>query len=121
MSIRINENSRILHNSLVRALVGEYEKNGYYVKADHINHPNGCPVPVGGHTPDIAAYSNGKLVIIAEAETCDTISDTSTWQQWEAFSKSPYKFHVIVPKNCLTAAQNQANLWNISVDEWWQL
>jgi len=121
MSIRINEVTRVLHNRLILALVEEYEKNGCYVKADHISHPHGKPDPVNGHIPDIVVYSNGKIIIIAEAETCDTISDISTLEQWQAFSRSSYQFHVIVPEECLEAAKRQATLWSISVNKWWYL
>jgi len=106
---------------MITALVDQYAKEGYSVKADHIGHPNGAPVPVNGHIPDVAAYSGGNIKIIAEAETCDSISGTETHDQWSAFSRSSYAFHVIVPKSCLEDAQNQARAWGISVDKWWWL
>ncbi|GAG15959.1 unnamed protein product, partial [marine sediment metagenome] len=70
MATRITERSRTAHAQLIRALVREYESQGYYVQADHIGHRNGSPPPVNGHIPDVAAYSGGTLRIIAEAETC---------------------------------------------------
>lgn len=121
MSTRITERSQKTHVALIRALVKKYEEDGYYVKADHIHHPNGAPPEINGFVPDIAAYSGNALKIIAEAETCDTISDDHTRQQWEAFSKSMYRFEVIVPKSCFEEAQRQANLWAINVDKWWWL
>jgi len=110
-----------IHTQLISALVNSYEAKGYYVKADHINHPNGAPAPTNGHIPDITAYSQGQLVIVAEAETCDTISGTETYNQWSAFSRGTHKFHVIVPQVCLANAQNQAAIWRITVDQWWWL
>jgi hypothetical protein len=121
MSTRITERSQKTHNALIQALAERYEKDGYFVRADHISHPNGSPPTINGYVPDIAAYKDNTLKIIAEAETCDSISDTSTREQWEAFAKSPYLFEIIVPKSCLEEAQRQANLWGIRVDRWWWL
>ncbi len=110
-----------IHTQLITALVKTYKDKGYYVKADHINHPNGAPASINGHIPDIAAYSQGQLIIVAEAETCDTIGGTETYNQWSAFSRGRHKFHVIVPQACLADAQNQAAIWQITVDQWWWL
>ena len=121
MSTRISERSRTIHAQLIRALAKEYESQGYYVKADHIGHPNGQPPTINGYVPDLAAYSGGTLQIIAEAETCDTITDSHTREQWSAFSKSPCRFHVIVPESCLQDAKLQASIWGLTVDSWWSL
>jgi hypothetical protein len=119
MATRITERSSQTHKLLIRSLASKYEHEGYYVKADHINHPNGSPPVINGYIPDVAAYYNGYLRIIAEAETCDTISDSHTREQWEVFSQSTYSFDVIVPKSCLEEAQQQANLWGIAINQWW--
>jgi hypothetical protein len=119
MSTRITERSSQTHKLLIRSLASRYEHEGYYVKADHINHPNGSPLEINGHTPDLAAYYNGSLRIVAEAETCDTISDSHTREQWKAFSQSQHRSHVIVPKSCLEEAQRQAGFWGITVSQWW--
>lgn len=121
MSTRITERSQQTHTALIRALASKYEKQGYYVKADHIGHPHGRPPEINGHIPDIAAYSDNSLYIIAEAETCDTITDSNTREQWEAFSRSQYLFDLIVPKSCLEEAKQQASIWGISVNQWWWL
>ncbi len=119
MSTRTNEYSSQTHKLLISALAMSYENKGYYVKADHINHPNGIPPQVNSKIPDLAVYYNGSLCIIAEAETCDTISENHTYEQWEAFSRSPYRFDVIVPKACLQESQRQASTWGINVNQWW--
>ena len=121
MATRLETRSRTVHEQLIRALVKEYEGQGYQVQADHIAHPNGRPPEIGGHIPDVAAYRNGSLEMIAEAETCDTLADAHTLAQWRAFSASPYTFHVIVPKACLAEAQSQAAVWGVIVDKWWSL
>ena len=58
------------HDRLITALARKYEEEGYYVKADHVGHPNGCPPEVNGYIPDVAAYAGfpPRLTIIAEAE-----------------------------------------------------
>jgi len=116
-----NITSKKIHDTLVHSLVSEYEKKGYSVKADHIGHPNGRPPEVYGCVPDVAAYKNGRLCIIAEAETCDSISDLDTQRQWNAFSQSNHHFEVIVPKSCFDEAKRQASAWSITVDKWWYL
>jgi len=121
MATRITEQLRTNHNRLIGALAQEYRSRGYHVEADHIGHPNGSPPTISRHVPDVAAYSNGILRIIAEAETCDTISSADTQSQWTAFSRSPYRFEVIVPERCLQDAQQQAILWGITVDQWWSV
>jgi len=121
MAIRITEQSRTAHGRLVQALAQQYESQGYYVQADHIGHRNGSPPTINGHVPDVAAYSGGTLRIVVEAETCDTILDSDTRDQWAAFARSPYCFEVIVPKSCLQDAQMQASMWGATVDKWWWL
>jgi len=121
MHTRTVRKSATTHSKLIRALAKKYEEDGYWVQADHIDHPNGCPPQVNGHVPDVAAYSGGTLKIIAEAETCDTLDDDHTRSQWSAFSRSPYRFDVIVPKRCLEAAKAQARTWGVNVDRWWWL
>ena len=121
MATRISEQSRTKHAALIRALARKYESLGYYVRADHIGHPNGSPPSIGGHIPDVAAYYGGTLQIVAEAETCDTLSDADTEAQWKAFSRSGYRFDVIVPKSCLQSAQLQASIWGVTVNNWWWL
>ena len=121
MTVRNFKDSRAKHETLIRALVKKYEANGLYVEADHISHPHGRPPRIGNHIPDVAAYNQGKLLIIAEAETCDTISDDDTRSQWSDFSESDYRFEVIVPESCIEAAKIQARIWGIIVDQWWSL
>ena len=110
-----------VHDRLVWALVRKYEEEGYYVKADHIGHPNGVPPAVNGHVPDIVAYRNGPLVLIAEAEVCEDLQDDHTCEQWQAFSRSPYLFDIIVPKSCYDEARRQAAAWGVIVNAFWWL
>jgi len=109
------------HDKLVKALADKFETEGYFVKADHIEHPNGAPSEVNGYKPDIYATKTNQRIIV-EAETCDSIGTDETHQQWQAFSVAVgMEFHVIVPKQCLATAQEQAKLWGVNVDKWWYL
>ena len=110
-----------VHDRLVKSLADKFESDGYYVKADGIGHPNGSPPTFNMHIPDIYAVK-GDERIIAEAETCDSISLGDTYHQWLAFSRvAGTVFHVIVPRQCLEDAKKQANYWGIKVDHWWYL
>jgi len=113
--------SQQAHLNLIRALLRQYESQGYLVKADHIAHLNGRPPEIGGHIPDLAAYNNGTIELIAEAETCDTIVGGDTREQWMAFAASRYAFEVIVPQSCLVKAQRQASAWDVLVNKWWSI
>jgi hypothetical protein len=108
-----------IHNQLVINQVTTYRNEGYSnIKADHINHPNGQPSIVNGHIPDLSAVKNG-LVVICEVETNDSINDHSTIQQWKAFDRSSYEFHVVVPKSALEDAQDMARRNGITVNKFW--
>ena len=110
------------HDRLVAALARKLEQDGFHVEADHIGHANGAPQAIGGHVPDIKATKYGAL-IVAEAETADTIGSEETRRQWSAFSSATggygQEFHVIVPQASLGTAKRQASAWGIRVDNWW--
>lgn len=122
MSVRIPTVSQ--HDQLVRALADTFDSQGYHVRADHISHPNGAPGSIGEHVPDIKAWNDSQIVI-AEAETSDTISTNETHTQWTAFSNATKRanayFHIIVPKDSLESAKAQASNWGIHVDQWWYI
>jgi hypothetical protein len=113
------KSSSVLHETLIREMVISYEFQKYYhIKADHIDYKNGRPNQVNGYIPDIYAEKNNATVV-CEAETIDSINESSTIDQWKAFSKSTYKFHVVVPMSMLDDAKKMAAQNNINVDFWW--
>jgi len=63
-----------------------------------VRHPHGRPPEINGHIPDIAAYSDNSLYIIAEAETCDTVTDSDTREQWETFRTYDHPVLVLLEK-----------------------
>lgn len=122
--MQTSRETKATHTQLVEALVRKFEQDRLTVQADHIGHENGAPDPIAGYVPDIYAR-NSSAAIVAEAETCDSLSDDHTFRQWSAFSRfTSYpggNFHVIVPKYCVAQAQEQARIWRIRVDCWWWL
>lgn len=112
-------NRNMLHETLIKEMVTSYESQDYYnIKADHIGHKNGRPDEVNGYIPDIYAEKNN-AVVLCEAKTTDSIYVPHTIEQWKAFSKSTYKFHVVVPMSVLDDAKKIAAQHNITVDFWW--
>lgn len=110
------------HDQLIKALSSKFASEGFYVKADHIGHPNGAPDQVISHVPDISATKVNHRKIIVEAETGGSISSDGTYNQWKEFSGVfGVEFHVIVPKNCLEYAKYQAQSWGIRIDNWWYM
>ena len=121
MPVRLLTSSRTMHKRLTAALARTYEEEVYGVQADEIGHPNGAPPLVNGHQPDVAGYRNRQLVRIGEAETADSLNDDHTRQQWQAFSRSPYWFDVIVPESCLFTARMRAAAWSVHVSRFYHL
>lgn len=56
------------------------------------------------YIPDLTctASSSAGQRIILEAETCGTINDSHTEEQWKAFARAGGEFHVVVPATCGT-------------------
>lgn len=103
------------HRDLVLMMANFFTKEGYLdVKADLINWNQ--PQVINGHIPDVTGIRNGELVIL-EAESCDTINDSHTADQWKAFSQGG-KFHVVVPKRCRTDANNRLTQLGLIATVW---
>ena len=107
------------HNLMVAALARWLENEGYFVKADHIDHPSGAPKDLNGRRPDVYATKPG-AVVIGEAEVGERLNDGHTEQQWKAFSQTALgtQFHVIVPDAYLEDAKRQAAAWGVTVHRW---
>jgi hypothetical protein len=109
--------SQSLHDKMVRTRALNLVNEGYSVSADIAGFPQ--PPTISGHIPDIYAVKVTSK-IITEVETCDSIGSNHTREQYEAFSRvAGTEFHVKTPKSCLSAAQEYARLWGITVDQWW--
>ncbi|MDP2750927.1 MAG: hypothetical protein Q8O89_08915 [Nanoarchaeota archaeon] len=113
--------SKSEHDSLVKVMADKLERDGLYVRADHIGHKNGQPAEIAGCIPDVTGVSTSRKIIV-EAETEDTIALEDTRKQLQAFSSvSGAELHVIVPEGCTSAMEGQARQWGIRIDKYWHL
>lgn len=110
---------RSIHDKLTIIQVINYRKHGYTdIKVNYSNYLQGKPDQVGGYTPDLSAVSNYKT-IICKVETNASINENFSIQQWKAFSKSNYEFHLIVPKSVLNDVKEIAKMNGVTVDKYW--
>lgn len=84
------------------------------------------PVQLGSHVPDLQIETVWKRELF-EVETCDSIFDDHTAEQWQDFysaaQESTVFFTVVVPSECEGDAQNRltelnmenVNIWGVDV------
>ncbi len=124
-----NQNS---HDSLVRSLVKHYSSLGYKgIRAD-IPGSTETPTsvywkskPENKYIPDITCFKNdpANTAVITEAETCETLRNPHTAEQWKLFAAHAKnvkgEFHVITPKICAEVAKAVAQELSIGVTTFW--
>jgi hypothetical protein len=70
-----------------------------------------------GHIPDVTSQLDGKLKIIVEVETDDSINDQHTSDQWKLFSayakRDNAEFIIVVPKGAEAKAEKRKNELNV--------
>jgi len=93
------------HKRLVKMMLNHFKSKGYTnLKADLEGET--LPDRIDGHIPDLTCNKNDAkgTFIILEAETCNTIFDEHTEDQWKTFHQKAQEvggeFHIIVPKTC---------------------
>ena len=93
------------HKKMVRMMLNHFKDQGYSnLKADRENET--LPDQIGDHVPDLTCCKNDekRILIIVEAETCDTMSHEHTEDQWKAFYRKSREvngeFHLAVPRVC---------------------
>jgi hypothetical protein len=131
MNGRSTENQQT-HDNLVRALAKHYSSLGYIgIRADipeYTQTPSGIywnSAPDKKYIPDIVCFMNdaNKTMIIAEAETCDSLDTMHTLDQWKLFSANAKQrngeFHVITPQLCKDKAHQSASTNGITVNKFW--
>jgi hypothetical protein len=105
------------HDNTVRSLAEKYREQGYTnIRADISGYSQ--PDVVNGHRPDVQATKN-YTTIIAEVETEDSVSWQESVDQWKAFDRSSYGFHLCVPKTVEAQARAIVAKNGITVDYWW--
>jgi hypothetical protein len=97
------------HADLIKAMAAHLAAQGYTeIKADveGFDAPASVMTPRGEFTPDLTCLSTGKFRrhIVVEVETCRTIFDPHTVDEWEVFGREARihagEFHVAVPRRC---------------------
>ena len=92
------------HEALVRMMAEYFRSKNYRgLKADLAGWPT--PDEISGCIPDVTGIRpDTNVFVILEAETCDSIIDSHTEEQWKAFyeyvSHGAREFHVAVPRQC---------------------
>ncbi len=73
------------HQSLVKGLIDEFEAKGKkIICADYGEYPR-CE-KIGRHEPDVVARDSSGLEYIGEAETCDSLNNKDTIEQFTDYS-----------------------------------
>ncbi|MFC1510198.1 hypothetical protein ACFL49_00875 [Candidatus Omnitrophota bacterium] len=127
-----NSESQRNHDELVRVLAKHYSSLGYIgIRADI---PDYSQTPVGiywtdrpekKYIPDIVCSKNDEnnTIIVAEAETCETLMTEHTREQWKMFSAHAKskggEFHIITPKSCKEKAEVVATENNLIIHKFW--
>lgn len=122
------------HDQLVLMMAQYYKKQGYTdIKADIPGWTSPESIfwidnPQKKYYPDLTCYDSSGIYIILEAETCSTLSDQHTREQFKIFrahaTKVNGRFEVVVPRNCnghsaREMISNIANNWGIALDSIW--
>lgn len=114
------------HTAMIKTLATHLSNEAYKeIKADHIEHTQPEKITWKssgeGHIPDVTCVKSEKLHIF-EVETCDSIDDSHTEDQWGLFAAYGKQFNktfiVVVPKSCKQDASNRLKAIDISADVW---
>lgn len=123
MAKRKNESE---HTSMVSTLANHLSNESYKeIKADHVGHTQPEKITWKnsgeGHIPDVTATKNNKMHVF-EIETCDSINDQHTEDQWKLFSAYAKQFEkifiVVVPKSCERDANARVQTLGVSASVW---
>ncbi|MBE0448998.1 MAG: hypothetical protein IBX64_13070 [Actinobacteria bacterium] len=95
----------VVHQNLIRMMAGYFQRQGYTdIRADVTGYSQ--PAKISDCTPDLTCRKGDhrRTPIILEAETCDTLSDAHTHDQWMAFYHYARsiggEFYIVVPTLC---------------------
>jgi len=132
--VRINANEISEHDQLVTMMAKYFKQLGYTnIKADIPGWPKPDYIywtnqPNNRFYPDLTCNDNDRREIILEAETCQTLNDQHTKEQFEIFrahaNKVGGRFEVVVPRMCAGRDTTQlireiASRWRINLDNVW--
>lgn len=122
------------HDQLVLMMARYFKQLGYTeIKADIPDWSQPFPIhwsnnPDQKYIPDLTCLDSNGILIILEAETCNSFNDQHTQEQFKIFrahaSNNNGRFEVVVPKLCSgsdarTIITNTAKSWGITIDNVW--
>lgn len=118
MTTRYGEDKK-RYELMIKQALEYFTKRDWYVKTYPLKSPNGKPDPVGAHIPEIWAKKDDKVIIMA-VETCRSIDTEDAKFRFKEFSRAKdMSFHVAIPKNCKSKAQEMSDKWNTPVEKIW--
>ena len=96
------------HQTMVKAAIDYFTSKGFQIlHADYTGYSE-CPA-IGRHAPDVIALdSRTGIHYVSEIETCESLHDDDTKEQFEDFSTHAtengrgrlIQFHPLVPSSC---------------------
>lgn len=94
------------HQEIVKSLIDHFKKKGLTIICAAYEDYDECGKK-GRHEPDVVVKDSSGLHYIGEAETCDSLDDTDTEEQFQDFSNRQMKdskkdipFYIGIPKSC---------------------
>lgn len=132
--VRTATNEISEHDQLILMMARYFKQLGYTdIRADipgwtqpqyifWSNNPNQT------YIPDLTCLDTNGVLVILEAETCNSFKDQHTQEQFRIFrahaSNNKGRFEVVVPRTCpgndgITSIKNIASGWGITIDNIW--
>lgn len=94
------------HQMIVKRLIDHLQNKGLTITCAAYTGYDECE-KVNRHEPDVMAMDDSGLIYIAEAETCDSLDDDLTKEQFQDFSdrvmtgdKRKVPFFIGIPSSC---------------------
>ena len=94
------------HQEIVKGLINHFESKGLTIICAAYEGYDECKKE-GKHEPDVVAKDSSGLHYIGEAETCDSLDDPDTEEQFNDFShrkmtksEKSVPFYIGIPKDC---------------------
>jgi hypothetical protein len=122
------------HDQLILMMARYFQQLGYtdikadipgWIKPDFVYWTND---PNNKFYPDLTCFDTAGVFIILEAETCSTISDQHTHDQFNIFrahaTNKNGRFEVVIPRTCVGGDSRELlnkaiNSWSIKLDNIW--
>jgi hypothetical protein len=132
--VRTATNEISEHDQLILMMARYFKQQGYTdIKADLPSWTQPLPIywsnnPDQKYIPDLTCLDTNGVLVILEAETCNTFNDQHTQDQFRIFrahaTNNSGRFEVVVPRICLgndgrMTIRNISTAWGITIDNIW--